>query len=269
MRDIHDIINQTPWELQLPAFRVFGNLYFVGNRDGASWLLDAGEHLILFDTNYPTMDTLLIHSIWSLGFDPSKITDIIHTHGHYDHIGATGLLTHLSHAKTYLGEADARMFRERPELSYLDHAQYTYLELFEADVAVCDGQCFTLGNTTLEAISTPGHCPGATSWFFPVTDGEKTYRVGLHGGAGLATIEKEYREQYGVDWRNDFLASIDKLKDQKVDIFLGNHTAQNHTEEKLERLKCGETEAFVDSSEWRRFLLELRGHVVKLIETDD
>lgn len=268
MREIHDIIEQTPWELQLPAFKVFGNLYFVGNRDGASWLLDAGDHLILFDTNYPTMDTLLINSIWSLGFDPAKITDIIHTHGHYDHYGATNLLTHLSHAKTYLGEADVRMFKERPELSYLDHARFSYLELFEADVVVSDGQSFKLGNTLLEAAATPGHCPGATSWFFPVTDGQKTYRVGLHGGAGLNTIEREYREQYGVDWRNDFLSSIDKLMDRKVDIFLGNHTAQNHTEEKLERLNRGDTDAFVDPSEWQHFLRDLRERVVNLIEND-
>lgn len=268
-RDHHDLINETPWELRLQPVRVFGNLYFVGNRDGASWLVDTGDGLILFDSNYPTMDALLIHSIWSLGFNPERIVAIIHTHGHYDHIGATDLLKALSGAKTYLGKPDVEMFETRPELSYLDAVQNASLELFDADVAVEDGQEFTIGNTHLRAVATPGHCPGATSWFFNVTDGNQTLTAGLHGGAGFNTVVREYRERFNVDWRQDFFDSIRKLMDEKVDIFLGNHTAQNHTEEKIRKLLTGDSNAFVDQSEWRRFLINLQNDLKAVLQAEN
>ena len=41
-----------------------------------------------------------------------------------------------------------------------------------------------LGNTKIVAIATPGHTPGAMSYFFEVTDGIEVYRAALHGGAG-------------------------------------------------------------------------------------
>ena len=267
-RDENDIINETPWELRLPAFRVFGNLFFVGNKNGASWLVDTGAGLILFDTNYPTMDALLIHSIWSSGHNPEDIAAIIHTHGHYDHFGATDLIRALSGAKTYLGRPDAEMFEQRPELSYRDAVQNAYLELFDADVAVEDGQEFTIGNTHLRAVATPGHCPGAMTWFFNVTDGDRVLTAALHGGAGLNTVAADYREKFGVDWRQDFLGSIHKLMNEKADIFLGNHTAQNGTEEKLARLQAGDRDAFVDPGELPRFLAGLEKELRGMLETE-
>lgn len=260
------LINERPWELALPAFRVFGNLYFVGNKDAACWLVDSGDGLILFDTGYPTMDALLIDSIWSLGFNPRQITAIIHTHGHYDHFGATHLIRALSGAKTYLGEADVQMFQTRPELSLLRDVKNAHLELFDADVAAKDGDCFTIGNTHLRAVATPGHCPGATSWFFNVEDGDRVLTAGLHGGAGFNTIDKAFRDEFHVDWRKAFLDSIDKLMDEKVDIFLGNHSAMNHTEEKWKRMLDGDADAFINKADWQNFLIQLRNGAEKFCD---
>ena len=50
-----EIINHRPWEYYIPAFRVFGNLHFVGNRNTSTWILDTSAGPVLFDTSYPTM----------------------------------------------------------------------------------------------------------------------------------------------------------------------------------------------------------------------
>lgn len=258
---------ETPWMLRLPAARVFGNLYFVGNRDGASWLVETEEGLILLDTNYPTAGTLLINAIWSLGFDPGKIIAVFHTHGHFDHFGSTALIKNLSGAKTYLGREDARMFRQRPELALIQDSRGAFLEVFQPDVEVNDGDEFTFGTTKLRCVACPGHSPGATSYFFNVSDGQRTLMAGLHGGAGLNTLCADFREQYGVDWRKDFRDSIRKVLEEPVDIFLGNHTGQNRTEEKLERL-VQEPMAFVCPGEWKRFLLELENRFCEMEEDE-
>lgn len=258
---------ERPYELRLPAVRVFGNLYFVGNLDGASWLVDTEAGLLLFDTNYPTADALLLDSIWSLGFDPRKIIAIFHTHGHFDHFGATDLIKNLSGAKTYLGIEDAKMFRERPELALIQDGREAWLEIFTPDVEVCDGDVFTFGATTVRAVSCPGHSPGATHYFISVTDGVQQLTAGLNGGAGLNTLCIDFRQQYGVDWREDFLASIRKSLWEKADIFLGNHTCQNRTKEKILALRENPL-AFVDPAEWTDFHQDLEQRFLTMCEEE-
>ena len=131
--DVKTIINERPWEMKVPAFRVFGNLYFVGNANCASWIVDTSVGPVLFDTNYPTMAAMEIQSIWEAGFDPRKIIAIFHSHGHYDHFGTTELIRQISGAKVYLGAEDAKMFRERPELALLSGSACP-LNLFVPDV---------------------------------------------------------------------------------------------------------------------------------------
>lgn len=257
------IINERPWEMRIPAFRVFGNLYFVGNANCASWIVNTSVGPILFDTNYPTMDALEIQSIWEAGFNPCDIIAIFHSHGHYDHFGATDLIKNLSSAKVYLGEADARMFRERPELSYLEHSA-SPLSLFVPDVEVHDGDVFTFGDTVIRCVHTPGHSQGATSYFFPVTDGKQTLTCGLHGGAGLNTVVRSFMEKYNVNWRQDFLDSIDKLMDAEVDIFIGNHTSQNKLVQKLP-LMTEDYNPFIDKGAWKEFLVNLRGKFDEMV----
>ena len=250
------VMFERPYELKLPAVRVFGNLYFVGNQDGASWLVDTEEGLLLFDTNYPTADALLLDSIWSLGFDPRNIIAIFHTHGHFDHFGATDLIKSLSGAKTYLGVEDARMFRQRPELALIHDGRNAWMDIFVPDVEVCDGDVFTFGSTTVRAVSCPGHCPGATHYFITVSDGTQTLTAGLNGGAGLNTLCVDFRRQYDVDWREDFHKSIRRSLQETADIFLGNHTGQNHAQEKIAALRENPM-AFVDPSEWTAFHTDL------------
>lgn len=254
--EVRTIINERPWEMRVPAFRVFGNLYFVGNVNCASWIVDTSEGPVLFDTNYPTMAHMEIQSIWEAGFDPRKIIAIFHSHGHYDHFGTTELIRHLSGAKTYIGAEDAKMFRERPELALTAGAACP-INPFVPDVEVNDGDVFTFGDTTIRCVHTPGHCPGATSYFFPVTDGKQTLKAALHGGAGLNALRRDFREKYGVDWRQVYIDNMNKVMDEDVDIFLGNHTSQNGLMDKLPKM-TEDYNPFIDKGAWKAFLIEMR-----------
>ncbi|MDE0758127.1 MAG: hypothetical protein OSB45_08190, partial [Pseudomonadales bacterium] len=66
------IINE-PLRTYIEPFRVYGNLYFVGNRSVCSWLIDTGEGLILFDTTFPQTVYQMIDGIYRLGFSPADI----------------------------------------------------------------------------------------------------------------------------------------------------------------------------------------------------
>jgi hypothetical protein len=96
----------------------------------------------------------------------------------------------------------------------------------------------------------PGHC----SIF---SDGEREYIAGLHGGMGINTLSREFLDAYALPYtlRDEFVRSMLRLNEERVEIFLGNHMQHNHTEEKARRVREGDRLAFVDPGEWQPYNL--------------
>lgn len=253
----HEDFYRYPERSYLQPFCICGNLFYVGNRDAGSHLIDTGDGLILIDSTYPTTAALLVNSIWEAGFKVQDIRYILHSHGHFDHFGATALLKALSGAKTCLGAEDARMFRDQPELALIDCNRYAYLELFTPDVELKTGDIIRLGNTEIRILETPGHSPGTVSFFFEVSHGREKYTAGMFGGSGLNTLCHEFiTEHHLTSSREQFLSSLARLRLEKVDIVLGNHAPQNNTVSKSEKLLAypDGPNPFIDPSEWLRLI---------------
>ena len=242
-----------PWAGYIKPFRIFGNLYFVGTVPASTHIVDTGDGLIMLDSGYQQSLYLVIHNMHLLGLDPLHLKYIVMTHGHIDHLGATRALVELSGATTFIGEKDRESANGTLPLSYAKELGMEYTETFEPDVLLRDGDKIRLGNTEITALATPGHTAGAMSYFFDVTDGKEIYRAGLHGGMGMNTLSAAYLEKYDLPFslRDDLIRSMERLKGEKVDIFLGNHVQQNHTLLKADELRNGNRYAFVDPNEWR------------------
>ncbi len=238
-------------ELMEPT-KILGNLYFAGTKPASTHLIDTGDGLIMLDTGYQHSLFIVIDNIYRLGLNPHAIRYILLTHGHIDHFGAARSLRELTGAKIALGREDLDYANGKLDLSYAKELGMVFAETFEPDILLSDGDEITLGNTTVRAVATPGHTPGAMSYFFDVHDGQRTFRAGLHGGMGINTLCREFLDAYGLPYslREDFKRSMKRLQEEHVDIFLGNHMQHNHTEEKAARIKNGETYAFVDPEEW-------------------
>ncbi len=243
--------NFKPWEGYFKPIRIFGNLYFVGTKPASTHIIDTGEGLIMLDSGYQQSLYLVIHNMHLLGLDPLDLKYIVMTHGHIDHFGATRALVELTGAKTFIGEKDRESANGTLDLSFAKELDMEFTETFEPDVLLKDGDKIKLGNTEITALATPGHTAGAMSYFFDVTDGKETYRAGLHGGMGINTLSTAYLKRYNLPFslRDDLVNSMKKLKNEKVDIFLGNHMQHNHTEDKAKRLEKGEKYAFVNPDE--------------------
>lgn len=259
-----------PWKGYLQPFCIWGNLYFVGSMPASTHIIDTGEGLIMLDSGYQHSLYLVIHNMHLLGLNPLDIKYIVHTHGHIDHMGATKTLVNLTGAKTFIGRLDRDYVNGTANLSWADELGVAFHGPFEPDVLLDDGDEIRLGNTVIRAMATPGHTPGAMSYLFDITDGNKTYRAALHGGMGINSMEREFLDKYGLsyDCRDKFIAAMDRLALEHVDIYLGNHASQNHTVEKYERICNGETEAFVDDAEWSRAVYEAKQSVVELLEKE-
>ncbi len=259
-----------PWNYAMEPFRMADNLYFVGCVAASSHLITTEEGHILLDTGYPQNLYQVIDSIYRLGFNPRDIRYIVHSHGHYDHLGATKALVELTGAKTFLGKDDREYANGTLDLTWAKELGFTYYEAFEPDVLLKDGDVIRLGETEIEVVSTPGHTPGTMSFFFDVTFEGKTYRAGMHGGVGTNSMETRFLEKYGLstDCRQQFIEGLERLKEKKVDLFVGNHVHNNQTREKYERMMAGEKNPFINSEEWVPFLNRCRLNLEHALEKE-
>ena len=263
-------MNKKPWDGSFEPIKIFGNLYFVGTPPASVHIVDTGDGLIMFDTGYQQSLYVVIDNIYRLGLDPHNVKYILLTHGHIDHMGGARALRELTGAKIALGKEDCEYANGTLDLSYAKELDMEFNESFEPDILLSDGDVIRLGDTQIRAVATPGHTPGAKSYFFNVSDGKETYVAALHGGMGINTLCREFLDRYGLPYslREDFVQSMRRLNKEKVDIFIGNHMQHNHTAKKAELVKSGNRLAFVDPSEWQTYNLWCIQNLENMLEKE-
>lgn len=246
-----------PEKFRVAPFRIFGNLYYVGDQKACPHLIDTGDGLILIDTGYGHELPYLLDNIRTLGFRIEDIKIILHTHGHYDHFGCTQAIQAISGARVYMSQADTQLLREMPERALVHHSCVPGAQIPWPDVELVDGEHVRLGNTDITCVLSPGHTFGTMSFFFDVTDGQQTLRAGYLGGAGFLTMYKAYCSWYHLPKTkcDAMKETIQKLWNEKVDITLGNHPGQNNVLEKRKyMIETPGTNPFINPQCWRIFL---------------
>lgn len=91
-----------------------------------------------------------------------RVSAILLTHAHFDHIGGVAKLKSLSGAKVYLSELETTLSKDpQANLSADYHTPVTV----SPDVSVRDGDVFTEADITFRVISTPGHTEGSCCYY--------------------------------------------------------------------------------------------------------
>ena len=259
-----------PWLAYIKPFKMADNLYFVGAVEGSSHVIDTGDGLIMIDSGYPQTLYQIIENMHIMGLNPMDIKYIVHSHGHYDHLGATKALVELTGAKTFIGEEDRDYANGKVDLTWAKELGTEYGEAFEPDVLLKDGDVISLGNTKIRCVSTPGHTPGTMSFFFNVSYKGKEYTCGMHGGVGVNSMKNWFLEKYNLPktCRDDFRKGIDKVYNEKVEIFVGNHVWNNSAREKAVKI-TEDYNPFIDENEWKPFLDSCKKTLDELIEKEN
>jgi len=253
-------------KIKLQPFRMHANLYFIGTEAVSVHLLDTPMGVILIDTGYPDMREVILENIEKMGFSPSRICAIFHSHGHIDHFGNTRELAALSGAKTYIGRFDNEILNGNLDLSWARELNLDPIEPFSCDVLIEDGQIFEFGNTIIRCVHTPGHTDGVMSFIITLNDGTV---AAMHGGIGMNSMQSSFLKQYGLSFvcRQRFKEGLLKLSSEKVDLVLGNHPGQTGTLEKMLKVFSGEKN-ILDRNEWTEFLEKVGRRINNLIEND-
>ena len=233
--------------------QVFDNLYFVGNRSVASWVIKTSDGLILIDamnSNRQSED-IIVEGIRSLGMDPKDIRYLIITHAHGDHYGGQEYIVNEFKPRVVMSDADwAELEKPEPEVF---NPKWGLAPV--RDISIEDGHVIELGNMKVELYVTPGHTLGTISLIFPVQDGTQTHMAAMWGGTGLnfgPNIER-------LQMYTDSAARFKQLTDKKaVDVFLSNHPTRDNSVERMQALQqrqASQPHPFVDANATDAFAL--------------
>ena len=230
-----------PWLGFIEPFRILKGISFIGTYQASVHMIDTGDGLVILDTGYLKTFYTVVNGIYQLGYTPKDIKYVLLTHWHGDHTeGVMPLLSLAPNAKTVIGIRDDREVIQR--------------NYFNPDIVVKDGDTLTCGKVTFRFVETPGHTVGTVSVFFDYEQDGRIYHAGMFGGAGPAALFADHANYY-EGCRDDYFASLQRLKQEKVDLFLGNHCWNNNTDEKAKLLKENPSvNPFVDDREFYTFL---------------
>jgi metallo-beta-lactamase class B len=237
------------WHREFPAFKVAGNLYYVGTADLAVYLVNTPEGNILINTDFKQDVPAIKKSIQQLGFKYSETKILLISHAHGDHDEATALVAKETGAKLMVMDADVPEEQSRAPGRPGAHV----------DRVLHDGDTVELGGSRLVAHLTPGHTKGCTTWTMRVRDGVRTLNAVIVGSPNVnpGYILVGNKNYPGI--ADDYVKTFAVLKSLPCDLFLGAHGAYFGMAAKYDRMKAGAANPFIDPDGYKAYVAEREG----------
>jgi len=237
------------WHNSFPAFKIAGNLYYVGTADLAVYLIRTPQGNIVINADFPEDVPTIRKSIEQLGFKYSDTKIILISHAHGDHDGGVGVMQKETGARVMIMDADV------PEVQSTAQGRPGA----KVDRTLHDGDTVELGGSTLVAHLTPGHTKGCTTWTMQVNEGGKTLNAVIVGSPnvnpGYVLVGNKNYPTIASDYEKTFKV----LKSLPVDLFLGAHGAYFGMKAKYETMKKGAANPFIDPAGYASYVSEREG----------
>ncbi|HEY6465886.1 MAG TPA: subclass B3 metallo-beta-lactamase [Candidatus Acidoferrales bacterium] len=253
--------NATPsnadWTEPFPPFRIVGNLYYVGSKGLANYLIVTPQGNILINSDTEANVPMIKASIEKLGFKFSDTKILLISHAHWDHDAGSALIKKETGATYMVMDADVPVVESggKADFQYGNDPKTLYPPV-KVDRVLHDGDEVKLGGAVLAAHLTPGHTKGCTTWTMKVADGGKTYNVVIVGSpnvnAGYKLVNNRAYPQIAQDYERMWRV----LKSLPCDVFLGAHGDYFGLEGKYARMKAGGPNPFIDPDGYKAYVAE-------------
>jgi metallo-beta-lactamase class B len=247
------------WTTPLTPFRIAPNLYYVGSRDLASYLITTPAGDILINSNLTSSPPQIRHSVEQLGFHFSDIKILLISHAHSDHAAGSAQILRQTHAQYMVMDADASSIETGGRT---DFAHFTPFPPAHVDRILHDGNKVELGGITLTAHKTAGHTPGCTTWTTQVVENNKPLNVVI---VCSVTALSEYRlvatpgrpaAYPGI--AQDYAHTFTTLEALPCDIFLSSHGEYFDLLNKAARMPTEGPAVFIDPTGYHRAIAQSR-----------
>lgn len=245
------------WTEPFPPFRIAGNLYYVGSKGLASYLITTPQGHLLINSDLEANVPLIQTSVEKLGFKFSDVKILLISHAHWDHDAGSALIKQITGATYMVMEADVSVVESggKADFQYGNTPSFLYRPT-KVDRVLHDGDEVKLGDTVLVAHLTPGHTKGCTTWTMQVTEAGKTYNVVIIGSPnvnpGYKLVANALYPQIAEDYERTFRV----LHSLPCDVFLGAHGNYFDLEAKYARMKEGAPTPFLDAKGYQKYVAQ-------------
>ncbi len=214
------------WNDPATPRRIHGDTYFVGTCGISALLVASAQGHVLIDGATPQAAAQIVANIRALGFEPQDVRRIVFSHEHFDHVGGLAELQRATGAPV-LSRAPAMATLKRGRSDRGD-PQLLDLEPF-APVAkvqtIADDEVVKVGALALQAIATPGHTPGGTSWTWRSCQGDDCRQI-VYADSLTAISDTEYRfsdEAAHPGYLAGYRQTLKRVAELPCDILLTPH----------------------------------------------
>ena len=244
------------WTEAFPPFRIAGNVYYVGTKGLASYLIKSSDGLILINSDLEQNVPQIKASIEQLGFKFSDVKVLLISHAHWDHDAGSAKIKELTGAKYMVMDADVPVVESggKADFRYGNTPSSLYPPT-KVDRVLHDGDEVKLGDATLVAHLTPGHTKGCTTWTMKVKEGAKTYDVVIVGSPNTNDFKLVGNKEYPTI-AQDFEKTFRVLKALPCDIFLGAHGGYFDMDAKYPKFKAGDSSVWVDAAGYKAYVAD-------------
>ncbi len=255
------VVGGTPdskdWTEPFPAHRMIGNIYYVGSRGLASYLITTPAGHILINSNLTSSTPLIRESIEKLGFRFNDVKILLISHAHFDHDGASAEVKKLTGAQYMVMDGDVDVVESggKKDFQYRSDPADLY-PAAKVDRVLHDGDEVRLGNTVLTAHKTAGHTQGCTTWTLKVSEAGKTYDVVIVGSPNVNPGYTLVQNARYPEIADDYARGFRVLKALPCDVFLGAHGGYYGMEAKHAALNAGGTNPYIDPEGYKAYVAE-------------
>jgi metallo-beta-lactamase class B len=232
------------WTTPIAPFRVAGNLYYVGGKDLASYLIVTPKGDILINSSLESSVPMIRSSVEQLGFKFNDIKVLLISHSHFDHDAGSAELIKETGAKYMVMDGDVSVVESGGATDFA-YAKDTY-PAAKVNRVLHDGDEVKLGGTVLVAHKTAGHTRGCTTWTMRVIEAGRPLNVVIVGSwnvnPGWRLVDRPEQPASYPGIADDYRRTFATLKALQCDVFLGAHGAYFGMLAKLDRIKAGAKE---------------------------
>lgn len=243
------------WTAAIQPFRIADNLYYVGSRDLAAYLVTTPAGNILINANLASSPPQIRASVEQLGFRWADTKILLNGQAHFDHMAGAAEVVRETHAQNMVMEGDVDVAESGGKTDFL-HGKLAAFAPVHVDRVLRDGDTVPLGGFTLTAHRTGGHTRGCTTWTMRVhLPGEPAAQVRdvvIVGGYSLWSDYKLVGNDASYPGiAADFERTFRVLRGLPCDVFLGAHGVYFHMLEKLQSMPTEGDKVWVDPAGYR------------------
>ena len=249
------------WTAPIAPFRIAGNLYYVGSRDLAAYLVVTPAGDVLINSNLASSPPQIERSVEQLGFHVRDIRVLLISHAHTDHAAGSAAILRATGAKYEVMDGDVDLVESGGRTDFAFGHGAMLFPRAKVTRVLHDGDVVRLGGAALVAHKTPGHTRGCTTWTMRVTEDGRPRDVVIVGSWSVLSGYRLVATRAGRPTSYpgiaaDYAHTFAVLRGLPCDIFLGAHGGYFDMLAKLARMPRQGTSVWLDPAGYRAAVLE-------------